>query len=198
MGFQFGSSAPSDLNACWEHLLATHPLDRARAAIGWLRAAHLSKYNAFDPSSPVPHAPCVLAIDQTKGDASIAHGGTSATNFQEMRFYAQQENPGAQIVIESHREIQSGHFSAPDARGRITLLTDPVSPWTLFVGATAVYTVTSQRHRSCPCGLIALSTSRPVQPLHRQTTRAAGQLRLGLALTRPDVHCIRPDRARFT
>ncbi|MCG6901978.1 MAG: capsular polysaccharide biosynthesis protein [Rhodobacter sp.] len=148
-GVHFDSSGPSDL----ETLLATHPLDdtalldRARAAADWLRAAHLSKYNAFDPDDGVPDAPYVLVIDQTLGDASIAHGGATAGMFQEMLVFAQEENPGAQIVIKAHPETigghRPGHFSAEDERGHIRLLRDPVSPWRLFEGATSVYTVSS-------------------------------------------------------
>lgn len=148
-GVHFDASAPSDL----ETLLATHPLDdtplldRARAASDWLREAHLSKYNAFDPALPVPEAPYVLVVDQTRGDASIAHSGATAATFREMLVIAQEENPGARIVIKTHPETAAGHrpghFGPEDATDRVTLLTEPVSPWTLFEGATAVYTVSS-------------------------------------------------------
>ncbi len=148
-GVHFDSSAPSDL----ETLLATHPLDdtalldRARAASDWIRAAHLSKYNAFDPDAPVPDAPYVLVIDQTRGDASIAHGAAGPGTFREMLVFAQEENPGARIVIKAHPETLSGHraghFGPEDRAPHITLLTDPVSPWRLLEGATAVYTVSS-------------------------------------------------------
>ena len=148
-GVHFDSAAPSDL----EVLLAKHPLDdtaildRARAASDWIRAAHLSKYNAFDPDAVVPRAPYVLVIDQTLGDASITHGAASAATFREMLVFAQEENPGARIVIKTHPETASGHrlghFGPGDLRDHITLLTDPVSPWTLFEGATSVYTVSS-------------------------------------------------------
>ena len=149
-GVHFDSSTPSDL----ETLLATAPLDdtalldRARTAIDWIRDAHLSKYNAFDPGAAVPDAPYVVVIDQTKGDASIRHGGASDATFKEMLVFAQEENPGARIVIKTHPETQNGHraghFGPDDTRDHIQLLDTPVSPWQLFQGATAVYTVTSQ------------------------------------------------------
>ncbi len=149
-GVHFDSSAPSDL----EHLLATHPLDdtalldRARDAAERLRHAQLSKYNAFDPGATLPPAPYVLVIDQTRGDASIEHGSANAGTFHEMLVFAQTEHPGTPIVIKTHPETtldhRPGHFSADDANARITLLRDPVSPWALFEGATAVYTVSSQ------------------------------------------------------
>jgi len=148
-GVHFDSSAPSDL----ETLLATHPLDdtdllnRARHCIDWLQAAHLSKYNAFDPEARLPDAPYVVVIDQTRGDASITHGGANADSFREMLYYAQEENPGAKILIKTHPETvaghRPGHFGPEDARGNIHLLSDPVSPWRLFEGATKVYSVTS-------------------------------------------------------
>lgn len=149
-GIYFDSSAPSDL----EHLLATHPLDdtalmdRARGAIAEMQERHLSKYTAFDPQHPCPAPGYVLVLDQTRGDASVTHGGADANTFREMLYWAQEENPGARIVIKAHPEAaqggRSGYFSASDQTERIALLADPVSPWTLLEGAIAVYTVTSQ------------------------------------------------------
>ncbi|MDF0598274.1 capsular polysaccharide biosynthesis protein [Psychromarinibacter halotolerans] len=148
-GLHFDRAQPSDL----ETLLATHPLDdtalldRARACSAWIREAHLSKYNAFDPAAPVPTAPYVVVIDQTRGDASIAGSGATEATFREMLVFAQEEHPGAQIVIKSHPETagghRPGHFGPEVERPGITLLTDPVSPWKLFDGALGVYTVSS-------------------------------------------------------
>lgn len=148
-GTHFDSSQPSDL----EHLLATHPLDdtalmdRARGAIEYLQEAHLSKYTAFDPATPCPDPGYVLVIDQTKGDASVTHGQADANTFREMLYYAQEDNPGAPIVIKTHPETAAGHrpgyFGPDDISDRVNLLTDPVSPWALFEGAVAVYTVSS-------------------------------------------------------
>ena len=118
-GVHFDSAHPSDI----ETLLATHPLDdthllnRARAASDWIRRAHLSKYNAFLPGNPVPNAPYVLVIDQTRGDASIAGSGANADRFAEMLYYAQDENPGQKIVIKTHPETQDGH--------RVAILINP-------------------------------------------------------------------------
>ncbi|WP_294609080.1 capsular polysaccharide biosynthesis protein [uncultured Roseovarius sp.] len=149
-GAAFDSARPSDL----EHILKTNPLDdtallnRARGAIARLQEAHLSKYNAFDPSAPCPDPGYVLVIDQTRGDASVTHGGSDANTFREMLYYAQEDNPGARILIKTHPETDAGHregyFSASDETDRITLFSEPVSPWALLEGAIAVYTVTSQ------------------------------------------------------
>ncbi|MEO8242103.1 MAG: capsular polysaccharide biosynthesis protein [bacterium] len=149
-GVHFDSSSPSLI----ERILSTDPLDnsnllsRARAGIERIRQLDLSKYNIHDPDLAPPPAGYVLVIDQTRGDASITHSGASAPTFQEMLVLAQEEHPAARIVIKSHPETQAGlrpgHFVAAQATDRISLLGDPVSPWRLLDGATAVYTVSSQ------------------------------------------------------
>lgn len=149
-GVHFDASQPSDL----EHLLATHPLDdpalmaRARGCIARLQEAHLTKYSAVDPALPCPDPGHVLVIDQTRGDASIAHGGADAHTFRDMLARARHDHPDARIVIKTHPETacghRPGHYSEADADDRTQLLGDPVSPWTLLAGARAVYTVTSQ------------------------------------------------------
>ncbi|MCB1311361.1 MAG: capsular polysaccharide biosynthesis protein [Sedimentitalea sp.] len=149
-GVHFDAARPSDL----ETLLATAPLDdtalldRAREAIARMRAAHLSKFSGCDPALAPPPPGYVLVIDQTRSDASVTASGADLARFREMLVFAQEEHPGARIVIKTHPETQQGfrpgHFSAADASGRISLLTDPVSPWALLEGAVGVYTVSSQ------------------------------------------------------
>jgi len=149
-GVHFASRHPSDL----EILLATHALDdtallnRGRDTLARIRAAHLSKYNAFDPDAPAPDAPYVLVIDQTRGDASIEHGGSNPATFAEMLVFAQTEHPNARILIKGHPEVaagfRDGHFSPDNENHRITYLADATSPWHLLESATAVYTVSSQ------------------------------------------------------
>ncbi len=149
-GAWFDSRQPSDL----EHLLANHPLDdtallnRARDAIARMRENHLTKYAAVDPTISAPPPGYVLVIDQTKGDASIRLGGATGSTFREMLVLAQEENPGARIVIKTHPETtgghRPGHYGPDDTSDRISLCSDAVSPWVLMEGATAVYTVSSQ------------------------------------------------------
>ena len=145
----FDPSKPSDL----EVMLATHPLDdtallnRARTCIARLQEAHLSKYAAIPLDTHVPEAGYVVVIDQTEGDASVTASGADRARFLEMLYYAQEEHPGARIVIKTHPETAAGHrkgyFRDSDLNDRITFLTDPISPYTLFEGAIGVYTVSS-------------------------------------------------------
>ncbi len=150
LGVHFDAAAPSRL----EQLLATHPLDdsnllrRAREGIGRIRASHLSKYNNFDPSPPAPPAGYVLVVDQTRGDASIRHGGASEATFAEMLTAARLDHPGARLLIKTHPETlaghRPGHYGPADCDARTTLFADPCSPHDLLDGAIAVYTVSSQ------------------------------------------------------
>lgn len=148
-GVHFDAATPSLL----ERMLAKDPLDdtalldRARDGIARLKALNLSKYNDFDETLPPPAPGYVLVIDQTRGDASITHGGATAATFREMLAVAQIENPGARIVIKTHPEtragLRPGHYGPANEDARTVLLTDPVSPWALLEGAIAVYTVSS-------------------------------------------------------
>ncbi|OIQ39202.1 MAG: beta-3-deoxy-D-manno-oct-2-ulosonic acid transferase [Roseobacter sp. MedPE-SW] len=149
-GLHFDPAQPSDL----EDLLATHPLDdshmmrRARNAIGRLQDAHLSKYNGFMPSAPLPDPGYVLVVDQLRGDASVTASKADRARFLEMLVFAQEEHPGARILIKTHPETRdghrAGHYLDTDAQGRVEMFSDPVSPWGLLEGAIAVYTVSSQ------------------------------------------------------
>ncbi|NVK13945.1 MAG: capsular polysaccharide biosynthesis protein [Rhodobacteraceae bacterium] len=149
-GVHFDASEPSDL----EQLLATHPLDdahlmqRARDSIARLKSAHLSKYNAFDPSAPVPEPGYVLVADQARDDASVMASRADRARFLEMLAFAQEEHPGARVLIKTHPETlrgyRAGYYDPDDALGRVQLFTGSVSPWALLEGAIGVYTVSSQ------------------------------------------------------
>ncbi len=148
-GAHFDPRQPSDL----EDLLASHPLDhtallnRARGAIARIKEAHLSKYTGFDIDAPVPAPGYVLVIDQTRDDASVLASGADRNRFLEMLFVAQDENPGAPILIKTHPEtvqgFRSGYFSDADISDRVQLCDTAVSPWALLEGAIGVYTVSS-------------------------------------------------------
>ena len=149
-GVHFDAGVPSDL----ERLLTQAPLDdtalldRARDAIARLKEGHLSKYSGFDPAAEVPAPGYVLVVDQTRDDASVRASGADAARFREMLVFAQEEHPGARVVIKVHPETAAGYrpgyYSTDDTSKRVSLLADPVSPWALLEGAVGVYTVSSQ------------------------------------------------------
>lgn len=149
-GVHFDPAQPSDL----EEILATHPLDdtallnRARGAIARIKDAHLTKYAATPLDVAPPEPGYVLVIDQTRGDASVTASGAGDAHFQEMLVMAQEEHPGARVLIKTHPETQNGirpgYFGEKDCNERISLWDQPISPWVLFEGAVGVYTVSSQ------------------------------------------------------
>ncbi|WP_171236441.1 capsular polysaccharide biosynthesis protein [Ruegeria sp. HKCCA6837] len=149
-GLHFDASAPSDL----EKTLINEPLDdtallnRARAAIERIKELHLSKYSAFDLALTPPDPGYVLVVDQTVGDAAVTASGADRARFLEMLFVAQEENPGARILIKTHPETQAGyrqgHFTDQELSDSVSMFSDPISPWPLLEGAVAVYTVSSQ------------------------------------------------------
>ncbi|WP_226688616.1 capsular polysaccharide biosynthesis protein [Ruegeria arenilitoris] len=149
-GVHFDPAQPSDL----ETLLATHPLDdtallnRARYGTERMRKLHLSKYSAVDPTLPPPEPGYVLVVDQARDDASVAASAGDDARFREMLVMAQEENPGARVLIKTHPETVAGHrsgyYSDQDMTDRVSFVTEPISPWTLLEGAVGVYTLSSQ------------------------------------------------------
>ncbi len=149
-GVHFDPRVPSEL----EDILAKNPLDdsalldRARDAMSRIQESHLNKYNAFEPDQPVPPPGYVLVVDQTRGDASVTASGAGRADFIEMLVFAQEENPGAKILIKTHPETAAGYrpgyFDEADVSDRVSLFTESVSPWNLLQGAVGVYTMSSQ------------------------------------------------------
>ncbi len=149
-GVHFDPSRPSDL----ETLLATHPLDdtalldRARTAILRMKEFRLTKYAAFDPDAVAPEPGYVLVVDQTRADAAVTASQGDRARFREMLVIAQEEHPGARIIIKAHPETAAGHrpghFGPEDETDRIAILQDRVDPWDLLEGAVGVYTLSSQ------------------------------------------------------
>ncbi|MDA5556250.1 capsular polysaccharide biosynthesis protein [Shimia sp. MMG029] len=146
----FDPSEPSDL----EKLLKHHPLDdtvlldRARGAMARLKESHLTKYAATDETLRPPDPGYVLVIDQTRDDAAVRASGANDARFQEMLILAQEENPGARVLIKTHPETRqgarAGYFGAQHITDRVSLCDENHSPWALLDGAIAVYTVSSQ------------------------------------------------------
>lgn len=146
-GVHFDGSEASDL----ETLLRTSPLDdtqllnRARSAISQIKYWHLGKYSGCDPALGVPDPGYVVVIDQTEGDAALQGAGRDA--FAEMLMAAADEHPASEILIKTHPETvagkRAGHFADDPGLDRARILSEPVSPWTLFEGAVGVYTHSS-------------------------------------------------------
>ena len=149
-GVHFDPSTKSDL----ERILIENPLDdtallnRAKGAMAQIRRLHLSKYNDFDPDLPPPDPGYVLVIDQTRKDASVQASGADLNTFREMLYYAQEEHPSARIIIKTHPETNASHrdgyFTTDNCNDRIEICDAPYSPYMLFEGAIAIYTVSSQ------------------------------------------------------
>ncbi len=149
-GVHFDATVPSRL----EQILARDPLDnsnllqRARHGINRLKYSDLSKYNIHRQDTPLPAPGYVLVVDQTQGDASVRHSGAPPSAFAEMLAAALIDHPRARVVIKTHPEtalgLRPGHFGLGDAGERVTVLTEPVSPWRLLEGAVAVHTLSSQ------------------------------------------------------
>ena len=149
-GCHFDASYPCDLENILRHdpLKDTDLLCRAKQAIMRIRDNHISKYNAFETTQSPPAPGYVLVIDQTFGDAALRASGAGKAEFKAMLAAARREHPDANIIIKSHAETILGHrrgyFSAADATDTIRLLATPISPWQLFDGAIAVYTISPQ------------------------------------------------------
>ncbi|WP_134681390.1 capsular polysaccharide biosynthesis protein [Paracoccus ravus] len=146
VGLHFRPDRPSLIENLVQDPRAAARVTDASDAIARLRAAGLSKYNAFTldhADLPKGH---VLIIDQTRGDASLLGAGRAA--FLAMLDAARNEHPGAPLVIRSHPETASGlrpgHFEARDLRANERFCDAPVSPWALLKDAAAVYVMSSQ------------------------------------------------------
>ena len=150
VGVHFDSSGPSRLEQILQtgDLQDSNILETTRVATARLKALHLSKYNNCDPALPAPDPGFVLVIDQTRGDAAIRHSGADETTFRQMLDAALRAHPDDRIVIRTHPEtalaLRPGHFGPADVGGRVSLLSDPVSPHRLLAAAKAVYVVSSQ------------------------------------------------------
>lgn len=153
VGVYYDTARPSLI----ERLLSTEGWDtpdllaRARAGIRTLISRRLSKYN----DAPMPRGALarrlagrfVLVVDQTVGDASIAHGNADVGSFYRMLEAAQRENPGERIVVKLHPDVALGKrrgFLERAAGRNLEVVAEPVNPWALLESARRVYVVTSQ------------------------------------------------------
>lgn len=163
LGIYYDAGAPSRLERLVGSSLTPAQDMRALALAAQWRAARVSKYNQAREAPGLVHEGDVLVIDQTFGDASIAHGGATPASFTRMLEAALDEHPAARVLLKVHPDVlagrKRGHFAllSPGAAARVTLLASPAHPCGLVEAASAVYTVTSQM------GFEALLWGRPLR-----------------------------------
>lgn len=148
-GVHHDADAPSDL----ERLLATHLLDdtplleRARTGMARIAALGLSKYNRFETDRPAPPPGYVLVVDQCRDDAAVGPPGEARDLFARMLAAAQDENPGARILIRPHPEtalgFREGHYAAETVGPGVAFSDPAIPPREMLEGATAVYVASS-------------------------------------------------------
>jgi len=163
LGIYYDARRASRLEELIGQPLSAAEQTRTAALIAAWRAGRVSKYNfqRNDPG-PLPER-FVLAVDQTRGDASIRFGIADAKSFARMLAAALAEQPDCTVLVKLHPEVlagrKHGHFDLDALRRmpRVALLGDDVHPVALLERAEAVYTVTSQ------VGFEALLWDRPVR-----------------------------------
>ncbi|MBB3230184.1 capsular polysaccharide biosynthesis protein [Halomonas stenophila] len=149
-GIYYDASRPSDL----EELIrtadfSTEELARSRRCMALIAHHRLSKYNhAPDLALPDSEHPRVLVVDQTRGDASILHGGAGTETFTAMLERALREHPEAEILVKVHPDViagkKTGHLLAHADHPRCRLIAEDLNPWALFDAVETVHVVTSQ------------------------------------------------------
>lgn len=149
LGIYYDATRPSRL----EHLIQTADdwcdaamIARARGLIDRIVASGVSKTNMGGPLDPGLLKPGrrVLVVDQTFGDASIAHGLATAQSFDEMIAAARRDEPDAQLIVKRHPAVAAGkkRGCVTDLTG-VTLVDTDVRPADLLAAVDAVYCVTS-------------------------------------------------------
>ena len=163
LGIFYDATIPSRLEVQIAEDITHQEAERAqKLREAWVRA-RVSKYNGFRRTHPVYEKPYVLAIDQTKGDASILAGLADAGSFERMLQAALDEHPDALVILKIHPEVvegnKRGHFdlAALSDHPRVRISSEQVHLPDLVEHAKAVYVVTSQ------VGFEALLWDKPVR-----------------------------------
>ncbi|MBU1346556.1 MAG: capsular polysaccharide biosynthesis protein [Alphaproteobacteria bacterium] len=151
LGVYYDATRPSRL----EQLIQTAPdwcdaamHARARALIDRIVASGLSKTNMGGPLDPsiLRPGPRILLVDQTAGDASIAHGLAGPDSFADMVRTARAEHPDTQLIVKRHPAVAAGRkqgcIAAADLDG-VTVLDADVRPADLLAHVDQVWCVTS-------------------------------------------------------
>lgn len=163
LGIYYDATAPSRLEALVNAAHDEAQRARARELQRLWCTGRLSKYNHAREMPPPVQGPFVLVVDQTFGDASIAHGLADAGSFARMLEAALDEHPDLPVLLKVHPDViagrKRGHFDAltPGQAARVHVLGSDAHPCALLEAAQMVYTVTSQM------GFEALLWGRPVR-----------------------------------
>ncbi|MCU0749920.1 MAG: hypothetical protein MUF13_10295 [Akkermansiaceae bacterium] len=158
--------------------------------ISQFRRIRASKYNWYpgDFRPPENFAPGVLVVDQTKGDASLRHGGVAEGDFERMVKDALDEHPGLPVYVRAHPDhrYRGKHSCFPEwvfQDARVKLLPPDLSPASCFSFCREVYVGTSLM------GMEAL--------LHGCAVKAYGwNFYTGWGLTTDRSHAPKPPRLR--
>lgn len=151
-GIYYDATEASRLEALVARPVSADEGARARALVTAWQAGRVSKYNHAREldDDPLSYGRFVLAVDQTKGDASIGYGLASEASFARMLQAALEENPACTVLVKIHPDVFSGrkegHFdvAALKRMPRVRVLAEDVHPVSLIEHAEAVYVVTSQ------------------------------------------------------
>jgi capsular polysaccharide export protein len=156
-GMYFDATGSSDLICALNHGQPTAwmnpwPADpgEIEALICQFRRIRASKYNWYpgDFRTQERLPPGVLVVDQTKGDASLRHGGVSEGDFERMVKDALDEHPGLPVYVRSHPDhrYRGKHSCFPEwvfKESRVQLLPPDLSPASCFEFCREVYVGTS-------------------------------------------------------
>ena len=104
------------------------------------RETGASKYNWFPGEycdQPLPTEPGILVVDQSRGDASIRHGGLTMSDFEKMLRAALDECHGAPVYVRAHPDhlFRKKHSCFPPGLlrdSRVKLLSPDLSPAQCF------------------------------------------------------------------
>lgn len=156
-GMYFDATGTSDLVSAlnqgravgWMNSWSSDPQE-IEPLISHFRRIRASKYNWYpgDFRAQENFAPGVLVVDQTKGDASLRHGGVAEGDFERMVKDALDEHPGQPVYVRAHPDhrYRGKHSCFPEwvfQDARVKLLPPDLSPASCFAFCREVYVGTS-------------------------------------------------------
>ena len=158
LGIYYDARKPSRLeNLCLnkDHSYSAGDELRTSHIISTITSNGISKYNQARSDLPLwlkeLSNDCILLVDQTAGDQSIASGLASADSFQQMLDQALIDHPDKTIIIKTHPDVlvtgdkaKKGHFNQDDLPSNVHLLTEDCLIPSLMSKVSDVYVVTSQ------------------------------------------------------